>query len=60
MITDDAGDDWLLYHAYEEGEGYIEGTPRRPLMLDRIDWSDGWPKVEGKTPSQEATVPRID
>ena len=60
VITDDAGDDWLLYHAYEEGEGYIEGTPRRPLMLDRIDWSDGWPKVEGKTPSQEATVPRID
>ena len=45
VVRDDAGDDWLLYYAYEEGEGYIEGTPRRLLMLDRIDWSDGWLKV---------------
>lgn len=60
VLTDDAGDDWLLYHAYEEGEGYIQGTPRRPLMLDRLDWSGGWPTVSDRVPSQEAHVPRID
>ncbi|MFC6825071.1 family 43 glycosylhydrolase [Halopelagius fulvigenes] len=60
VVTDDAGDDWLLYHAYEEGEGYVEETPRRILMVDCIDWSDGWPTVEGKTPSRAARVPRID
>lgn len=60
VVTDDVGDDWLLYHAYEEGEGYVRGTPRRTLMLDRIDWNDGWPTVEGKTPSREARAPKID
>lgn len=59
VVTDDAGDDWMLYHAYEEDEGYIEGTPRRPLMLDRINWEGGWPTVEDRIPSQEAQAPQI-
>jgi hypothetical protein len=60
VVADDAGQDWLLYHAYEEGEGYIEGTPRRPLMIDRLDWADGWPRVENRTPGREPHIPRIE
>lgn len=60
VVADDAGDEWLLYHAYEEDEGYLGSTPRRPLMLDRLRWDDGWPTVEDGVPSQEAHVPRIE
>lgn len=56
IITDDAGQDWLLYHAYSSttpGNG-------RVLMLDKITWSrDGWPSVGNGTPSdteQDAPV----
>lgn len=60
VLTDDAGTDWFLYHGYEEGEGYVGSTPRRPLLLDRLRWEDGWPHIEGRAPSQEAHVPAID
>lgn len=60
VLTDDAGDDWLLYHGYEESEGYVGSTPRRPLLLDRLRWEDGWPLVEDRVPSREAHVPAID
>lgn len=48
IITDDAGQDWLLYHAYSAA------TPGngRVLLLDKITWSrDGWPSVGNGTPS---------
>ena len=48
IITDDAGQDWLLYHAYSAA------TPGngRVLLLDKITWSrDGWPSVGDGTPS---------
>ncbi len=32
IITDDAGQDWILYHAYPNDKDY------RCLMLDRINW----------------------
>lgn len=38
IITDDNGQDWILYHAYVADKDY------RVMMLDRIDWTDdGWP-----------------
>lgn len=60
VVTDDAGHEWLLYHAYEEDEGYVGNTPRRPLMLDRLRWEDGWPRLDGRAPSQRAPAPRIE
>jgi len=44
IATDDAGDDWMLYHA-------IRAAPARLMMLDRIEYRDGWPRVEGDQPS---------
>lgn len=48
IITDDNGDDWLLYHAVDS-EAPSDG---RKMLLDKITWSaDGWPTVNDGTPS---------
>ena len=43
VVTDDAGQDWILYHAMDREEG----SGLRFLLLDRLDWVDGWPVVNG-------------
>lgn len=46
IVTDKAGDDWLLYHAVDSRD------PRgRKLLLDKIEWVDGWPTVRDGRPS---------
>lgn len=55
IITDDAGTDWLLYHAIAKGNPLLEnGASRRPLMLDKISWENGWPLIEGQEPGLTA------
>lgn len=49
IITDDNGQDWILYHSYPNNKNY------RCLMLDKIDWVDGWPVTPGQTASVVAT-----
>lgn len=44
VITDDQGTDWILYHA-------VRDTPRRVMLLDRIVYEEGWPRIAGKQPS---------
>jgi hypothetical protein len=34
----------MLYHAIRE-------APARLMLLDRIVWRDGWPRIEGAKPS---------
>ena len=50
IVTDDEGQDWILYHAYD----LTQNESQRMLMIDRIRWEDGWPVVEGGTPSTSA------
>lgn len=59
IAIDDAGNHYLVYHAYETSEDpTFGGAPRRSLMIDRLVWSDdGWPSVPGGTPS--ATSPDV-
>lgn len=45
IITDDQNADWILYHAVDK-----LNPKGRVLMLDKIQWNDGWPSVEGSTP----------
>ncbi len=64
--TDLSGQDWLVYHAIPAANpefgpvtnpwgGTISNLSRRPLMLDRLDWIDGWPVVRaGAGPSTGA------
>jgi arabinan endo-1,5-alpha-L-arabinosidase len=47
VITDDDGVDWMLYHATDT-ERPQNG---RALMLDRIVYRDGWPRINSGEPS---------
>lgn len=55
VIEDVRGDLWLLYHAVDtrrpRGKQEDEINSRRPMLLDRIVWRNGWPRVEGNGPS---------
>ncbi len=45
VVTDDNGDDWILYHAVDKA------NPKgRVLMLNKLVWSNGWPGISGGTP----------
>ncbi|HEV7904267.1 MAG TPA: glycoside hydrolase family 43 protein [Pyrinomonadaceae bacterium] len=56
VIRDAAGDDWLVYHAIDTGKrnmAAIEGDRdvRRIMLLDRLVYRRGWPRVEWGSPS---------
>lgn len=60
FVTDDAGQPWLLYHAYDTDQYWIRDTPRRPFMIDPLVWEDGWPRVPGQTPNASGTGPVVE
>lgn len=41
IVQDEAGSDWMLYHAIDPARA---GNARL-MLLDRIDYADGWPAV---------------
>ena len=50
VFTDDAGQDYMLYHAIDQTAPYFSGFPgatRRPALIDPIVWVNGWPQVRG-------------
>ncbi|MGW2095571.1 family 43 glycosylhydrolase [Promicromonospora sukumoe] len=61
LVTDLAGQDWMAYHAIPEADpdfppvdtrNGVLNLSKRPLMIDRLDWIDGWPVVNaGAGPS---------
>jgi arabinan endo-1,5-alpha-L-arabinosidase len=55
VVTDLRGQDYLVYHAIDRKQPYLDqpyGINRRPMLLDRLDWIDGWPTVRaGAGPS---------
>lgn len=56
LFTDDAGQEWLLYHAYSRAEvnGQFKRIHRFPrlLMLDALHYDEsGWPFVRTGSPS---------
>lgn len=53
IITDDRGNDFFLYHAIDVKNPLLpDGATRRPLMMDRIVWTDNWPTIPGGKPSK--------
>lgn len=48
FITDDEGQDWIIYH------GYLASDPDagRVVFLDPVYWKDGWPYVNNDSPSK--------
>ncbi|URD60735.1 glycoside hydrolase family 43 protein [Sphingomonas sp. KRR8] len=49
IIKDEAGQDWIVYHAIDierpRQRQEDEINSRRVLLMDRIEWRDGWPHV---------------
>jgi len=53
IMTDDRGNDFFLYHAIDVKNPYLAGgATRRPLMMDKITWVDGWPQIKNGLPSK--------
>ncbi|HEY0114520.1 MAG TPA: glycoside hydrolase family 43 protein [Allosphingosinicella sp.] len=55
VIEDARGDHWMLYHAVDARRPRSKPTDdvntRRVMLIDRIVWRDGWPRVAGNGPS---------
>lgn len=55
IVTDARGDDWIVYHAVDarrtRSKDSDEVNSRRIMLIDRIDWVDGWPRIAGASPS---------
>jgi arabinan endo-1,5-alpha-L-arabinosidase len=50
VFQDAAGQWWTIYHAVNRDDPYFEGAvgfTKRPVLLDAIDWVDGWPTING-------------
>jgi arabinan endo-1,5-alpha-L-arabinosidase len=49
VITDAAGDDWIVYHAVDVRRPRSRGTDdvntRRVMLIDRLEYVGGWPRV---------------
>lgn len=52
IVSDDNGKTWMLYHAVDK-----TNPNGRVLMLDEVKWKNGWPFVEGSSPSLEHEIP---
>ena len=59
LVTDDQGQDWLVYHAIDRDDPYLDepfGINERPMLIDRLDWIDGWPTVNGGAWASDGAV----
>jgi arabinan endo-1,5-alpha-L-arabinosidase len=49
VVRDGAGVEWMLYHAINLNQPYLipgnTSISRRPMLLDRITYANGWPVV---------------
>lgn len=59
LVTDRAGQDWLVYHAIDRNDPYLDepfGINERPMLIDRLDWIGGWPTVRAGRWASERPV----
>lgn len=51
VVTDARGDHWIVYHAVDARRPRAKPTDdvnsRRVMLIDRLVWTDGWPKAQG-------------
>lgn len=57
VIRDAAGQDWIFYHAINPNNRLLQSRipgawiVRRVMLIDRLVYKDGWPQIEGGSPS---------
>jgi arabinan endo-1,5-alpha-L-arabinosidase len=60
VFQDFSGQWWTVYHAIDRQDPYFEGAvgfTKRPVLLDALDWVDGWPTVRGGLWASHNTQP---
>jgi arabinan endo-1,5-alpha-L-arabinosidase len=57
IVEDERGDHWLVYHAVDarhpRSKPKDDINTRRIMLIDRLVWRNGWPRVEGGRPSSD-------
>ena len=60
VVRDARGDDWIVYHAVDSRRSRSKPTDdvntRRVMLIDRLTYVDGWPRVAGGGPSDRPTA----
>lgn len=49
VIKDDSGQYWMVYHAIDTEDP----AAGRKMLIDKIEWKNGWPSISGGRPSEE-------
>jgi beta-xylosidase len=60
VMTDTTGQDWMVYHGIDRDDGWLDepgGINKRPMLVDRMDWIDGWPVVNAGAGPSEDPIP---
>ena len=61
VFRDFGGQWWTMYHAIDLSDPYFAGRPgytRRPVLLDPLDWVNGWPSVRSGHGASTTQIPR--
>ena len=55
IVQDDKEQDWIFYHAVS-----VDKPKGRVLMMDKVQWHNNWPFIEGGSPSLIADKPMFN
>ncbi len=61
IFTDEAGQDYILYSGISKKQPYLPnygGYNARQLMMDAIDWTNGWPRARNGFGPSDYTTPQ--
>ena len=61
VFTDEAGQDYILYHGILAASPYYTGSvgyTARPGFIDALDWVNGWPVTRGGFGPSDADAPQ--
>jgi arabinan endo-1,5-alpha-L-arabinosidase len=60
VFKDASGKWWTVYHAVDRNNPYFEGAvgfTKRPVLMDPLDWVNGWPTVRGGLWASDGSQP---
>jgi arabinan endo-1,5-alpha-L-arabinosidase len=60
VFEDLSGQFWTVYHAVDRNDPYFEGAvgfTKRPVLMDALDWVNGWPIVRGGLWASDSAQP---
>lgn len=60
VFKDFDGQYWTVYHAVDRADPYFAGSvgfTKRPVLLDPLDWQDGWPVLRGGLGPSDSPMP---